>query len=137
MWDATRKMAEAIAQGIRAAGPTTTVKLFNVARSDKNDVIAEVFKSKAILLGSSTINRGILSSIAMIMEEIKGLSFKNKKAAAFGSYGWSGESVGILEKLLSEAGFSITTPGSKSLWAPDEAALKAAADFGKTFAGTM
>lgn len=137
MWDATRKMAEAIAQGIRAAAPTTTVKLFNVARSDKNDVIAEVFKSKAVLLGSSTINRGILSSIAMIMEEIKGLSFKNKKAAAFGSYGWSGESVGILEKLLSEAEFSVTAPGLKSLWTPDEAALSTAADFGKAFADSI
>jgi flavorubredoxin len=137
MWDATRKMAEAIAQGIRAGAPATTVKLFNVARSDKNDVIAEVFKSKAVLLGSSTINRGILSSIAMIMEEIKGLSFKNKKAAAFGSYGWSGESVGILEKLLSEAGFSVTAPGLKSLWTPDEAALSTAADFGKAFAGSI
>ena len=133
MWDATRRIAEGIALGIRSAAPETTVKLFNVARSDKNDVIAEVFKSKAILLGSSTINRGILSSIAMIMEEIKGLAFKNKKAAAFGSYGWSGEGNGILERLLSEAGLTVSIPALKVLWAPDDAALAGAADFGRKF----
>jgi flavorubredoxin len=113
------------------------VKLFNVARADKNDVIAEVFKSKAILLGSSTINRGVLSSVAMIMEEIKGLAFKNKKAAAFGSYGWSGEGCGILEKLLSEAGLSVSAPALKVLWAPDEAAMAAAAAFGRDFAKAL
>jgi flavorubredoxin len=137
MWDATRKLAEAISMGLREAAPYTTVKLFNVARSDKNDVIAEVFKSKAILLGSSTINRGILSSVAMIMEEIKGLSFKNKKAAAFGSYGWSGEGVGILEKLLEDSGMAVTKPGYKALWAPDEATMTSAAEFGREFAKAL
>jgi flavorubredoxin len=137
MWDANRKRAEAIAHGIRATAPSTTIKLFNVARSDKNDMISEVFKSKAVLLGSSTVNKGILSSIAMIMEEMKGLYFKNKKAAAFGSYGWSWESASILEKLLAEAGFSVSSPGIKALWAPDDAALNASIEFGKSFAASM
>ena len=60
MWDSTRRMAEAIARGITEADPAVAVKLYNIARSDKNDVITEIFKSKAILVGSSTINRGIL-----------------------------------------------------------------------------
>ena len=90
MWNGTRRMAEAIAKGIKEARPEITVKLLNAGKTDKNDVISEVFKSKAILVGSSTINKGILTSIAGIMEEIRGLGFKNKKGAAFGSYGWSG-----------------------------------------------
>jgi flavorubredoxin len=51
-------------------------------------------------MGSSTINRGILSAAATIFEMIKGLGFKNKKAAVFGSYGWSGESPGFSRKPL-------------------------------------
>ncbi len=93
MWGATRTMAEEISKGIVSSNPTVNVKLFNTAKADKNDVITEVFKAKMILVGSSTINRGYLTSIAGIMEEIKGLKFMNKKAAAFGSYGWSGEIV--------------------------------------------
>ena len=92
MWNGTRRMAELIAEGIKEADSSVTVKLYNSSRSDKTDVLTEVFKSKAILVGSSTVNRGVLSSIAAIIEEIKGLSFKNKKAAGFGCYGWSGES---------------------------------------------
>ena len=72
-------MAEAIKTGILAQDKEVVVKLFNVARTDKNDVITEVFKSKGILVGSSTINNGISSSIAGILEEIRGLGFKNKK----------------------------------------------------------
>lgn len=87
MWNGTRAMAEKIASGISDADKGVNVKLFNLAKTDKNDVITEIFKSKAILIGSPTINRGILVSVAGILEEIKGLKFINKKAAAFGCYG--------------------------------------------------
>jgi flavorubredoxin len=93
MWNGTRRMAEAIAQGIREADAKVTVKLFNSARSDKTGIIGEVFKSKTIVVGSPTVNKGVLSSVAGILEEIRGLGFKNKKGAAFGAYGWSGEAV--------------------------------------------
>ena len=96
------------------------MKLFNLAKSDKNDVITEIFKSKAILVGSPTINKGILVSVAGMLEEIKGLRFKNKKAAAFGSYGWSGESNKIISEKLTSAGFEIVDDGLKLLWNPDE-----------------
>jgi len=56
----------------------TKLQLYNLAKTDKNDVITEVFKSKAILVGSSTINKGILTSVAGIIEAIKGLKFRNK-----------------------------------------------------------
>lgn len=79
MWNSTRKMAEAIGEGIKTAKPGLEIKLFNAARYDKNDAITEVFKSKALLVGSPTVNRGILSSVAGILEEIRGLGFKKKE----------------------------------------------------------
>lgn len=134
MWNGTRRMAEAIASGIKAVSPETTVKLFNVGRSDKNDVITEVFKSKAILVGSPTINRGILTSIAAILEEIRGLEFKNKKAAAFGCYGWSGESIKMITKLLTECGMELMDDGIRALWNPDEDSVAQCIEFGKQIA---
>ncbi|WP_243438218.1 anaerobic nitric oxide reductase flavorubredoxin [Fundidesulfovibrio soli] len=119
MWNATRRMAELIAQGVKAAAPGLAVKCVNIGKSDKNDAITEVFKSKAVLVGSSTINRGILSSVAALLEEMRGLAFKNKKAAAFGSYGWSGESVKHIEEALGGCGFEVMQPGLKMLWQPD------------------
>ncbi|MDP2104362.1 MAG: anaerobic nitric oxide reductase flavorubredoxin, partial [Desulfobulbaceae bacterium] len=116
MWDGTRRMAEAITQGITTADPTVAVKLFNIARSDKNDLITEIFKSKGILIGSPTINNGILSSVAALLEEIKGLKFKNKKAAAFGCYGWSGEAVKIISEKLTASGFQLVNDGIREKW---------------------
>lgn len=131
MWNGTRKMAEAIADGIKAKDKDVAVKLYNCGKKDKNDIITEVFKSKMILVGSSTINNGILSASAGILEMIKGLKFTNKKAAAFGSYGWSGESVKIITEELKESKFEVVSDGIKELWNPDEEALQRCREFGK------
>jgi anaerobic nitric oxide reductase flavorubredoxin len=134
MWDGTKNMAEAIAEGIKSADDKAVVKLFNIARSDKNDVVTEVFKSKALLLGSPTINRGILSAVAGFLEEIRGLKFKEKNAAAFGTYGWSGESVDMISRGLESAGFELLDDGIRSIWNPDETSLKECTEFGKEIA---
>lgn len=137
MWNSTRRMAEAIAEGLSQAAPATTVKLFNAARTDKNDIITEVFRAKAVLLGSPTINRGYLSSLGGLLEMMRGLGFKKKKAAAFGSYGWSGESVKMLTEHLRHAGFEAPDEGWRELWAPDGDALQRGREFGKKFAALI
>ena len=75
-----------------------------------------------------------MSSIAAIMDEIKGLAFKNKKAAAFGAYGWSGESVKVINGMLGEAGFSLVNEGLRELWYPGDEAIANCQAFGKEFA---
>ena len=132
MWNATRRMAECIAEGITTNNKDVTVKVINSAKSDKNDVIVETFKSKIVLIGSSTINNGILSSTASIIEMIKGFKFKNKKGAAFGSYGWSGEAIKLLTEELEKAGIKTINSGIRELWNPDEEALNRCRDFGKS-----
>jgi len=133
MWDGTRRMAEAIAKGIHEADKDATIKIFNVARSDKNDIITEVFRSKAVLVGSPTINRGILSAIAGILEEIRGLGFKDKKAAAFGAYGWSGESVAMITGRLREGGFQVVNDGLREFWNPDQQGIVNCMSYGRDF----
>ncbi|WP_026886292.1 anaerobic nitric oxide reductase flavorubredoxin [Clostridium beijerinckii] len=131
MWNATRRMAECIAEGITSNNKEVVVKIINSAKSDKNDIIVETFKSKVVLIGSSTINNGVLSSTASVLEMIKGLKFKGKKGAAFGSYGWSGEATKLITEELKKSGFEIISPGTRELWNPDEEALNRCRDFGK------
>jgi len=133
MWNGTRVMAESIANGIKEANHEVNVKLFNLAKTDKNDVITDVFKSRAILVGSPTINRGILVSVAGILEEIKGLKFKSKKAAAFGCYGWSGESTKIISESLKSAGFDMVDEGIRTMWNPDNESITNCTEYGKKF----
>jgi len=130
MWDSTRLMAEAVARGIRQSDPVVTVKLYNAAKVDKNDILTEAFRSKAVLIGASTINSGYSYALAGILEMMHGMKFKNKKAAAFGSYGWSGEAVKLVSEQLVHAGFALVHDGFKTLWVPDERALSECADFG-------
>ncbi|MBW6464163.1 MAG: MBL fold metallo-hydrolase, partial [Firmicutes bacterium] len=75
MWDGTRRAAEAIAAGIKEANGSIAIKLFNAARADTNDIITEVFKAKGIVVGSPTINKGVLESIASLMDKNKGMQF--------------------------------------------------------------
>ncbi|MBR1692223.1 MAG: flavodoxin domain-containing protein [Lachnospiraceae bacterium] len=120
MWEGTAKIAHKIAEEIHKASPDTVVKVFHIAKADKNEVMTEVFKSKAIIVGSPTVCNSILSSVAGWLEFLKQLRFKNKKAAAFGCYGWSGESVKVLQQKLGEAGFAVIDENVKSLWNPGD-----------------
>ncbi|HZK85160.1 MAG TPA: anaerobic nitric oxide reductase flavorubredoxin [Desulfosporosinus sp.] len=134
MWNSTRQMAEKIAAGIRLSDPEVVVKLFNSnsTHADKNDIITEVFKSKAILVGSPTINKGVSFAVAGILEMIKGLAFKNKKAAAFGSYGWSGEGNKLISAELEHSGFELLNEGLKVTWNPDEDSHTKCLEFGQS-----
>lgn len=120
MWEGTAKIAHKIADEIHIQSPDTVVKLYNISKSDKNEVMTEVFKSKAVAVGSPTVSNSILSSVAGWMEFMKQLKFKNKNAAAFGCYGWSGESVKVLQEKLKEGGLQVVEENVKSLWTPDE-----------------
>lgn len=133
MWNSTRLMAEAIAKGILQADTSVKVKLFNVAKEDKNDILTEIFKSKAILVGSPTINNGFSYAIAGILEMARGLKFKKKKAAAFGSYGWSGEAPKMISTHLKEAGFVLVDEAIRLPWVPDENMLEKCVVYGKHF----
>jgi len=137
MWNATRRMAEAVAQGMREERPGMTVKCLSASKCDVNDLITEVFKSKAVVVGSPTFNKGILRSIAAVLEEMRGLAFKKKKGAAFGAYGWSGESVKMIEAGLTEAGLELAAPGLKMLWNPDGDGLDQCREFGRAVAATL
>ena len=120
MWEGTTKLAHAIADEIHKQSPDTVVKVYNIAKADKNEIMTEVFKSKAIVVGSPTCVNDVLTSVAGWLSFLKTLKFKNKKAAAFGCYGWSGESVKILQAKLAEAGFEVVEGNVRSAWNPDE-----------------
>ncbi len=134
MWNSTKKMAEAIATGIQNVDKQVTIKLMNTSKEDKTEVLTQVFKSKAILVGSPTVNNGYLHSIAGILEMIKGMKLKNKKAAAFGSYGWSGEAPNKITEELKKAGLEVAQNPLKLPWTPDEQMQKECIQLGEKMA---
>ena len=131
MWGATKTLAEKIAEGIESVDKDVTVKLFNLAKNDSNDLITEVFKSKTVLIGSPTVGNNVLHKVAGFIQLMKSLKFKNKKAAAFGCYGWSGEATKVISESMRDAGFTlIDEDGLKNNWNPDENVKSEALNFG-------
>lgn len=118
MWDGTKKLAHRLAQELTELAPQTVVKIFNVSQTNKNDIMTEVFKSKAIAVGSPTVGGDILSSVAGWLYFLKELKMKNKQAAVFGCYGWSGENTKVLREQLTASGFNVVEPEVRVHWNP-------------------
>jgi flavorubredoxin len=100
MWQSTAKMARAIGEGLAAGGATP--KLMNMTVSHRSDAATELLDAGAMVVGSPTLNNNIFPTLADTMVYLKGLKPQNLLGAAFGSYGWSGESPKHLDALLEE-----------------------------------
>jgi len=129
MWNGTRRMGEAIGDGLVDVG--VDYKMLHAAVTDRNDMLVEVFKARTVIIGSPTLNNGILPAIMPLLCDIKGLRFKNKLGAAFGSYGWSGESVKTIEQHLADCKIPLIREGVRSKWQPTTEDLIACRAYGR------
>jgi len=132
MWESTEKMAKAMLEGISSEGVEVT--LFRLPFSDNGDIIAELLETKGLLVGSATINNGVLPTLAPFLREMEGLRPRKKLAAAFGSYGWGGGATGTIEKALKGAGMELAAPAMTVKWVPDKDELQKCYEYGKEFA---
>ncbi|MCD6273728.1 MAG: FprA family A-type flavoprotein [Deltaproteobacteria bacterium] len=129
MWHSTQAMAEAIAAGIGEEG--VSAKPIHIRSSHRSEIMTEVMDAKGIIVGSPTINNGLFPTVSDFLTYMKGLKPKNKIGAAFGSYGWSGESVKLINRELEAMKFEIIDPGLKIQFVPDKESLAACIEFGK------
>jgi len=129
MWHSTEMMAGEIASGLHESG--VEVKLMHIRTSHRSDIMTEVLDAGAVVVGSPTLNNGLFPTVADVLTYIKGLRPKKKIAAAFGSYGWSGESVKLINKELQDMKFELVDEGLNIKFVPDESNLKECFEYGK------
>jgi anaerobic nitric oxide reductase flavorubredoxin len=134
MYHGTQSMAENIVVGINEADPLVNVKLFCASSTDISDLITEIFKSKAIMIGSPTVHNGVLYTIAGLLEFVNGMKFKNKKAASFGTYGWRDLSSKVIQVSLKDAGFDLVLEPISANWRPDDELQEKCQEYGRKFA---
>jgi len=132
MWGSTEKMAFAIAEGLTSEG--TDAKVLNLRRDHRSEVPTEILGAGALLVGSPTLNNGLLPTISDSLTYLKGLRPKNLIGAAFGSYGWSGESVKQLEGILKEMDVDIVSEAVRSKYVPTGEVLEASRALGVSVA---
>jgi flavorubredoxin len=121
MWGSTEKMALAVADGLCAGGATPVV--LPIRRSHRSDITTEVLEAGALLVGSPTINRQMFPTLADALTYLKALGPPKLIGAAFGSYGWSGEAVGYVNRILEEMKVRLVSDGLRVQYVPDEEAL--------------
>ena len=135
MWHSTEIMADAIASGISEKG--VEVRPMHLRKCHRSDVMTEVLDAKAIIVGSPTLNNGLFPTVSDFLTYMKGLKPLNKIGAAFGSYGWSGESVKLITQSLEEMKFDVVDPGLKIQYVPDKEGIDACCQLGKKIADAI
>ncbi|MCG8571521.1 MAG: FprA family A-type flavoprotein [Spirochaetes bacterium] len=121
MWNSTKSMAYAVMDAFSEKGYAT--RLMDLNETHISDIMTEVIDSEYICVGSPTLNNHLLPTVAEFLTYLKGLSPKKRKAVAFGSFGWGGQSVSQVESYLSESGFDVEAT-FKHQYVPDKKYLK-------------
>jgi NADH oxidase (H2O-forming) len=132
----TKQLAEDVAKGIREV-KNCNIELVDIEHILPGELESKIVKSNALVVGSPTINKNTLLPIYKLFALINPIRDRNKKAAAFGSYGWSGEAVGIIEGILKSLGLNIVVEGARSKFAPANEKEQSIIDFGKEFAKAL
>jgi flavorubredoxin len=129
MWHSTEKMANAVVTGLIQSG--VPAKPLHLRKNHRSEIMVDVFDARAVVIGSPTLNNQLFPTLADFLTYMKGLKPLNKIGAAFGSYGWSGEAVKMINKELEAMKFDIVDPGLRIQYVPDQQALETCYEFGR------
>ena len=135
MWESTKKMAKAVAEGLHEQG--VEYKLLGLQVNHRSDVMTDVLEASAIVLGSPTLNNGMLPRMADFLMYMRGLRPTNKVGASFGSYGWSGEAVKMMNEILKDMNIILCHEGLKVQYVPEHAQLSECVELGRTVGKAM
>lgn len=135
MWGSTEKMGLAIGEALAEAG--VDVRIMPLKSNHRSDVVTELLDSGALLVGTPTLNNGILPAVADVLTYIKGLKPRNLIGAAFGSYGWSGEGTKLVNEALEQMGVDLVQEPVRMKYVPDADAIGACRALGAGVAARL
>jgi len=118
MWGSTEKIAKKLAEGIAEVGIPVNIR--NLKTCHISDVITDVQDSKLVLIGSPTLNNGMLPSVGGFLTYLKGLKPRNRVGFVFGSYGWGGQAVKEIQKILESLSWDLPFDSVNINYIPDE-----------------
>ena len=129
MWHSTEAMADEIAAGIADEG--VSVRPIHIRSSHRSEIMTEVLDAAAVVVGSPTLNNQLFPTVSDFLVYMKGLKPVNKIGAAFGSYGWSGEAVKLINEEFDAMKFDVIDPGIRIQYVPEKKGLEACFELGK------
>jgi flavorubredoxin len=132
----TRLLGDALLNGINSAGDFD-IERFDLQSADPAAVVSALETADGFLVGSPTFNRDAVSVVWRLLGVVPAVSFRGMPAAAYGSYGWSGEAVGNIEKRLGMLNFKVIEDGPRAVMVPSKEDLDKARQFGVTFGASV
>jgi len=128
----TKDMAQIIADSISSKG-NFKIDLEDIEHASSGEIEEMIVRNDALIIGSPTINQNTLYPVYKLLSVINPIRDKGKLAAAFGSYGWSGEAVKIIEDSLRNLKLKIACEGLSEKFYPNKEKTDQLKDFGKRF----
>ncbi len=128
----TEEMANKIAEGLKRAGKIK-IDQADIQSIQLGDLEEKIVMCDAIIIGSPTINQNTLMPIYKLFGLINPIRDKGKLAAVFGSYGWSGEAVKLIEDHLKNLKFNVILEGISEKFYPNNEKSERLVEFGKAF----
>lgn len=121
MWGSTSKIAESLQEGLEREGIPVTMR--SLKTNHISDILTDVLFSKVILVGSPTLNQGVLPTVGAFLTYLKGLRPKKRMGFAFGSYGWGGQAIKEMETVMRNLSWEMPLPSINIQYLPDEEEL--------------
>ena len=113
MWGATRKLAQRLGDEFGGAG--ISYEIIDLSEKHISYAMARLLEARHVCVGSPTLNNRMMPTVSAFVSYMCGLKPKNRIGRAFGAYGWSGESVGLIDDALKNLGFETAEP-VKVMW---------------------
>ncbi|SHJ05308.1 FprA family A-type flavoprotein [Desulfofundulus thermosubterraneus] len=129
MWGSTKKIALALQDGLEDAGIPVTVRFLQT--SHISEIMPDVLVSKAVLIGTPTLNNGMLPSVSAFLTYLKGLRPKKRIGFAFGSYGWGGQGAKEVKAFMQSMGWEVPLDVVNLQYIPGEDELEAVREMGR------
>ena len=135
MWGSTERMGRAAAEALIDEG--VDVKVMPLKSNHRSDVATELLDAGALLVGTATLNNGMLPAVADVLTYVKGLKPRNLVGGAFGSFGWSGEGAKHVNEVLEQMAVELVREPLSVKYVPDAEALDACRSLGAGVAARL
>ena len=122
MWGSTEAMAYKLYEGLLEGGVPVVIR--NLKTNHISDIMSDVIRSRAIILGSATINNTVMPTVGSMLTYLKGLKPKNRIGFAFGSYGWNPKVMDEMESFMDDLGWDRPMESVNINFVPDPEELE-------------
>jgi flavorubredoxin len=136
MYGNTAKMADYLARIISEHG-IKNVKVFDASKTHSSYILSEIWKYKAVVIGSCAYNTKVFSSVETVLAKLGNSGLKDRYISVFGNKSWSGGGVSGIEAFVSEVGWEKIGPSIEATYSPKDPEFVLLSKLGKEIADRL